>query len=30
MDITLTLILALIMYVIGIIIGRNWDKYVKE
>ena len=30
MDITLYVIIALVMYVIGIIVGRNWDRYVKE
>ena len=30
MDITLPLLLALISYVLGLIIGKNWDKYVKE
>lgn len=30
MDITIPFILSLIMYVFGIIVGRNWDRYVKE
>jgi len=30
MDITLPLLLALISYVLGLLIGKNWDKYVKE
>lgn len=30
MDITIPFVFALISYVLGIIVGRNWDKYVKE
>ena len=30
MDITLPLLLALMSYVLGLIVGKNWDKYVKE
>lgn len=30
MDITLYIIIALVMYITGIYVGRNWDKYVKE
>ena len=30
MDITLPLLLALISYVLGLIVGKNWDEYVKE
>ena len=30
MDITIPFVFALISYVLGIIVGRNWNKYVKE
>lgn len=30
MDITIPFIFALISYVLGIVVGRNWDEYVKE
>lgn len=30
MDITIPFAFALISYVLGIIVGRNWNKYVKE
>jgi len=30
MDVTLPLLLALMSYVLGLIVGKNWDKYVKE
>lgn len=30
MDISVIIITALIMYICGIIVGRNWDKYVNE
>ena len=30
MDVTLSLLLALMSYVLGLIVGKNWDKYVKE
>ena len=30
MDITIPLLLALISYVLGIFVGKNWEKYVKE
>ena len=30
MDITIPFILSLVMYVCGIVVGRNWDRYVEE
>ena len=30
MNITLYVIIALVMYVCGIVVGRNWDRYVEE
>lgn len=30
MDITIPFVFALISYVLGIVVGRNWNKYVKE
>lgn len=30
MDVTIPFIFALVSYVLGIIVGRNWNKYVKE
>ena len=30
MDITIPFIFSIISYVLGIIVGRNWNKYVKE
>ena len=30
MDITIPFVFSLISYVLGLIIGKNWNKYVKE
>lgn len=30
MDIAIPFVFALISYVLGIIVGRNWNKYTKE
>lgn len=30
MDIAIPFVFSLVSYVLGIIVGRNWDKYVKE
>lgn len=30
MDITVPFVFSIISYVLGIIVGRNWNKYVKE
>lgn len=30
MDITIPFLACLVTYIVGIIVGRNWDKYVKE
>lgn len=30
MDITIPFVFSLISYVIGLVIGKNWEKYVKE
>ena len=30
MDVTIPFVFSLISYVLGLIIGKNWEKYVKE
>lgn len=30
MDVTFSIFFALITYIMGLIVGRNWHKYVKE